>query len=72
MTTPLDFDTVTRQLANLDNMGERLAAVAFKQSFRAVVRARAQAAGSTVSYRDGQGRLVQERPDTGAITVLTE
>lgn len=64
--------TVAQQLDNLANMAERVAMPEFKRSFRAFVRARAQNADTTLTYRDTQGRLVQEWPDTGRIEVLAE
>lgn len=64
--------TITQQLDNLANMAERVASPEFKRSFRAFVRARAHNANATLTYRDAQGRLVQEWPDTGRIEVLAE
>lgn len=58
-----------QQLSNLANLAERVALPAFKRSFRAGVRARAQAANSYVAYLDEQGRLVREWPATGVIEV---
>ena len=65
-------DPLAQQLANLAHLAERVASPDFKRGFRASVRARALAAGSTVSYRDAQGRLVQEWPATGRVEVLAE
>ena len=67
--TPL---TVAQQLDNLANMAERVATPEFKRSYRAFVRIRAQSANATLTYRDAQGRLVQEWPATGRIELLTE
>lgn len=67
-----DSDVVLQQLDNLANMAERVASPAFKRSFRDSVRARALGAESFLTYRDGQGRLVQEWPNTGRIEVLAE
>lgn len=67
-----DSDMLTQQLDNLANMAERVATPEFQQSFRASVAARAKAAGSFLTYRDQQGRLVQEWPATGRIAVLAE
>ncbi|MFD1468718.1 hypothetical protein ACFQ48_10820 [Hymenobacter caeli] len=64
--------TLEQQFDNLAHMAERVASPEFKRSFRDFVRARAQAAHSSLTYRDAQGRLVQEWPDTGRIDVLAE
>ncbi len=64
--------TIVQQLNNLANMAERVATPEFKRSFRAFVRARAQSANTTLTYRDTQGRLVQEWPGTGRVEVLAE
>ena len=53
-------------------MAERVASPEFKRGFREFVRARAKAANSSLTYRDAQGRLVQESAATGCITVLAE
>lgn len=63
---------VAQQLDNLVKMAERVATPEFKRSFRAFVRKRAQSANATLTYRDAQGRLVEEWPDTGRVAVLTE
>lgn len=63
---------VAQQLDNLANMAERVATPEFKRSFRAFVRTRAQSASATLTYRDAQGRLVEEWPDTGRIVVRAE
>ena len=68
LTTP----TVAQQLENLANMAERVASPEFKRGFREFVRARAKAANSFLTYRDAQGRLVQEWPSTGRVDVLAE
>ncbi|AMJ64583.1 hypothetical protein [Hymenobacter sp. PAMC 26628] len=62
--------TVAQQLDNLANMAERVASPEFKRGFREFVRARAKAANSFLTYRDEQGRLVQEWPSTGRLEVL--
>ena len=63
---------VAQQLDNLANMAERVASPEFKQGFREFVRARAKAANSFLTYRDAQGRLVQEWPSTGRLEILAE
>ena len=63
---------VAQQLDNLANMAERVASPEFKQGFQAFVRERAKSANSSLTYRDAQGRLVQEWPNTGKIEVLAE
>ena len=62
----------TQQLDNLAHMAERVASPEFKQGFQEFVRARAKAANSFLTYRDAQGRLVQEWPATGHLEVLAE
>lgn len=70
---PLLPDTVqTQQLDNLAQMAERVASPEFKQGFKEFVRARAKAANSFLTYRDAQGRLVQEWPATGHLEILAE
>jgi hypothetical protein len=66
------FQTAAQQIDNLANMAERVATPEFKRSFRAFVRTRAQSANATLTYRDAQGRLVEEWPETGRIEVLAE
>ena len=68
----LGTPTVAEQLENLANTAERVASPEFKRGFREFVRARAKAANSSLTYRDAQGRLVQESAATGCITVLAE
>ena len=63
---------VAQQLNNLANMAERVASPEFKQGFREFVRTRAKAANSFLTYRDSQGRLVQEWPSTGRLEILAE
>jgi hypothetical protein len=63
---------IAQQLDNLANMAERTASPEFKQGFQAFVRARAKSANSSLTYRDAQGRLVQEWPGTGKVEVLAE
>jgi hypothetical protein len=63
---------VAQQLDNLVNMAERVATPEFKRSFRAFVRTRAQSANATLTYRDAQGRLVEEWPESSRIEVLAE
>ena len=63
--TPID-----QQLDNLANMAERVESPEFKRGFREFVRNRARAANSFLTYRDAQGRLVQEWPNTGRVEVL--
>ncbi|MGY3089984.1 hypothetical protein ACVWYF_003032 [Hymenobacter sp. UYAg731] len=72
ITSAINPSVVAQQLDNLTNMAERVASPEFKRSFRGFVRARAKAADSSLSYRDGQGRLVQEWPGTGFVSVLAE
>ena len=69
---PADTALQAQQLDNLAHMAERVASPAFKQEFRNYVRARATAANSFLTYRDAQGRLVQEWPATGRLEVLAE
>lgn len=64
--------TVAAQLDNLANMAERVASPEFKRGFQEFVRARAKAANSFLTYRDAQGRLVQEWPATGQVAILAE
>ena len=63
---------VAQQLDNLANMAERVASPEFKRGFREFVRSRAKAANSFLTYRDAQGRLVQEWPSTGRLEILAE
>lgn len=63
--------TLVQQLDNLANMAERVATPEFQQGFRASVAARASAVKSFLTYRDQQGRLVREWPDSGQIEVLS-
>lgn len=63
---------VAQQLDNLANMAERVASPEFKRGFREFVRSRAKAANSSLTYRDAQGRLVQEWPRTGRLEILAE
>ena len=63
---------VAQQLDNLANMAERVASPEFKRGFREFVRAKAEAANSFLTYRDAQGRLVQEWPGTGRVDVMAE
>ena len=63
-------DTLEQQLAHLANMAERVATPEFQQGFRASVSARAKAAKSFLTYRDQQGRLVREWPESGRIEVV--
>lgn len=71
--SPADGATVVaQQLDNLANMAERVSSPEFKQGFREFVRARAKAANSFLTYRDAQGRLVQEWPNTGRIDIIAE
>lgn len=73
MQPPLTDTTIqAQQLDNLAHMAERVASPAFKQGFREYVRARAEAANSSLTYRDTQGRLVQEWPATGRLDILAE
>lgn len=65
-------DTLAQQLDNLANMAERVASPEFKRGFREFVRARAKASNSFLTYRDTQGRLVQEWPATGRVDILAE
>lgn len=67
-----DNTLIAQQLTNLANMAERVASPEFKQGFREFVRTRAKAANSFLTYRDAQGRLVQEWPATGRVEVLAE
>ena len=69
---PLATTTLVQQLDNLANMAERVASPEFTRGFREFVRARAKAANSFLTYRDSQGRLVQEWPATGRVEVLAE
>jgi hypothetical protein len=63
---------VAQQLDNLANMAERVASPEFKRGFREFIRSRAKAANSFLTYRDAQGRLVQEWPSTGRLEILAE
>jgi hypothetical protein len=63
---------VAQQLDNLANMAERVASPEFKRGFREFVRARAKAANSFLTYRDAQGRLVQEWPGSGRVDIIAE
>lgn len=63
---------VSEQLENLANMAERVASPEFKKGFQEFVRARAKKANSFLTYRDAQGRLVQEWPNTGRVEILAE
>lgn len=63
---------VAQQLDNLANMAERVASPEFKRGFREFVRSRAKAANSFLTYRDAQGRLIQEWPSTGRLEILAE
>ncbi len=69
---PKKASAVAEQLQNLADMAERVALPAFRQGFRKSIVARAQAVGSSLTYRDEQGRLVQEWPGTGRIQVLAD
>lgn len=71
-TLPSSTATVSQQLDNLANMAERVVTQEFKQGFRDFVRSRAKAANSFLTYRDAQGRLVQEWPSTGRLEILAE
>ncbi len=53
-------------------MAERVASPEFKRGFREFVCSRAKAANSFLTYRDEQGRLVQEWPRTGRLEILAE
>jgi hypothetical protein len=53
-------------------MAERVASPAFKRGFREFMRAKAKAANSFLTYRDAQGRLVQEWPGTGRADIIAE
>jgi len=53
-------------------MAERVATPEFQRGFRASVVARAKAANSFLTYRDQQGRLVREWPNTGQIEILAQ
>jgi hypothetical protein len=74
----MDSDTfspatlVAQQLDNLANMDKRVASPEFKQGFQEFIRARAKKANSFLTYRDAQGRLVQEWPNTGRVEILAE
>lgn len=71
--SPPDGATVVaQQLDNLANMAERVSSPEFKQGFREFVRARAREANSSLTYRDAQGCLVQEWPNTGRIDIIAE
>jgi hypothetical protein len=70
--SPSTAALVAQQLDNLANMAERVASPEFKEGFQAFVRARAKGANSSLTYRDAQGRLVQEWPNTGKVEVLAE
>ena len=72
MQPPLPDTVQTQQLDNLAHMAERVASPEFKQGFQEFVRAKAKAANSFLTYRDAQGRLVQEWPVTGHLEVLAE
>lgn len=69
---PADLDLQAQQFDNLARLAERVAKPEFKQGFREFVRARARQANSFLTYRDMQGRLVQEWPATGRLDVLAE
>lgn len=69
---PSSLPAVEQQLDNLNNMAERVTTPEFKRSFRAFVRTRAKSANATLTYRDTQGRLVEEWPETGRTEVLAE
>ncbi|MBC6612485.1 hypothetical protein H8B15_16290 [Hymenobacter sp. BT507] len=64
--------SVAQQLDNLANMTERVASPEFKRGFREYVHARAKKANSFLTYRDAQGRLVREWPNTNRIEILAE
>ncbi|MDU0372904.1 hypothetical protein ACFPAF_21075 [Hymenobacter endophyticus] len=68
--TTSSIPSLEQQLNNLANMAERVATPEFQQGFRASVSARAKAAGSFLTYRDQQGRLVREWPGSGRIELL--
>ncbi len=69
---PADLDLQAQQFDNLARLAERVATPEFKQGFREFVRARARQANSSLTYRDAQGRLVQEWPATGRLDILAE
>ena len=69
---PAELDLQAQQLDHLAHLAERVATPAFKQGFREFVRARAKQAGSSLTYRDARGRLVQEWPASGRLDVLAE
>ena len=69
---PTDLELQAQQFDNLARLAERVATPEFKQGFREFVRARAKQANSSLTYRDAQGRLVQEWPATGRLDILAE
>jgi|GEM_PF-3958791 len=72
MATKTDSKELLQQLDNLANIADRVAMQEFKQGFREYVRTRAKKANSFITYRNAQGQLVQEWPNTGRVEILAE